>query len=133
MVCFQQFQFGNLNIQIHLFLNIWVSGSKCFYLCIRQGGFINILTGTNRGFTGHDLAYELLLVFNDLPGVTVKGSFCHIAENLYFWILVALAQDSSFLLFNIGRSPGHIQMVQGNQLILDVGSGSHLGGRTQQK
>ncbi len=67
MVGFNNFSFGNLNIPDPSFLIYGISGGKCFYLRIGQGRFINILTGADGRFTSHDLADELLLVFNDLP------------------------------------------------------------------
>ena len=101
MVCFHQFQPGHLNIQIHLFLDIRISGSKCFDLGISKCCFIHILTASYRRFTCHDLADEFLLVFNHLPRITIEGSFCHITKNRHGIISVTLSENTSLLLFNV--------------------------------
>lgn len=38
------------------------------------------------------------------PHIRIKGILCHIPENLYLFILIALPQNSSLLLFQISRS-----------------------------
>ena len=48
VVRFQQLQFAHLNIQIHLFLDVWISGCQCFDFSVRKSGIINIFTGAHR-------------------------------------------------------------------------------------
>ena len=76
----------NLNVQIHLFLNIRIAGGKHFNLCIGQGGFINILGRTHRGFARHNLTGELLLSLYKLIEICVKGLLRYIAVNIYIRI-----------------------------------------------
>ena len=45
--------------------------------------------------------------------------------------MIALAEDPSFLLFQVGRFPWAVQMVESDQLILHVGAGSQLGSGTK--
>ena len=45
------------------------------------------LTATDRRFACHDLADEFLLVFDQLPGISIKCSFCNITE--YFYLAVS--------------------------------------------
>ena len=75
-----------MNVQIHLFLNIRIAGGKHFNLCIRQGGFVNILGRTHRGFARHNLTGELLLSLYKLIEVCVKGLLCYIAVNIYIGV-----------------------------------------------
>ena len=49
-----------------------------------------------------------------------------------FFVLITLTLDAPFALFQIAGTPGTIQIVQGNQSILHVGSGSHFGGAAHQ-
>jgi len=42
------------------------------------------------------------------PHIRIKGILCHIPENLYLFILIALPQNSSLLLFQICGLPGAI-------------------------
>ena len=64
---------------------------KCLDLCIGQCRIIHIFTGPDRGFTGHDLADELLLVLQNLPHVRIKCIFRNVPEDLYLLILVSLS------------------------------------------
>ena len=91
MVRLHQFQLRYLNVQIHLFLDIWVACGKCLYLCIGKCRFIHIFAASHRGFTGHDLADEFLLVLYELSGVTVKRTFRNITKDLNLVILIALS------------------------------------------
>lgn len=52
------------------------------------------------------------------PHVRIERIFGYIPEYLYFLILVALAQDTAFLLFQIRRFPWAVQMMQGNEPVL---------------
>ena len=56
------------------------------------------------------------------PHVRIERIFGHIPENFYLLILVALAENPAFLLLQIGGFPGHIEVVEGNQPVLDIGS-----------
>ena len=104
-----------------------VTGAERFDLRIVEHGFVHILAGPDRGLAGHDLGDELLLVLQHLPEIAVEGPFRDIAEDLHLRIMVALAEDSSFLLLQVGRLPGAVQMMERNQLVLHVGAGSQLG------
>ena len=108
-----------------------VAGTERFNLRIIEYSLIHVLAGPNRGLAGHDLGDELLLVFQHLPEITVESPFCDIPENLHLGVMVALAEDPSFLLFQVGRFPGTVQMVESDQLILHVGAGSQFGSRTK--
>ena len=63
VVGFQQFQFADLNIQVHLFLDVGIARCQCLDFGIGQCGIVHIIAGTDRRFRSHDLAYELLLIF----------------------------------------------------------------------
>ena len=133
MVRLCQLQLRHLHVQLHLFPDMRVACRKCLYLGIGQCHIVDILAGAHRGLARHDLPDELLLVLDQLPVVRIEGILCHIPEDLYLFIHVALTDDTPFPLLKVGRPPWAVQMVQGYEPVLHVRSRSHLKGRTQQK
>ena len=122
VIGFQQLQFADLNIQIHLFLDIGIARRQCLDFGIRQCGIVHIITGADRRFGSHDLRNELLLIFQNLPHIRIKRIFSDITINFYLLISVSLPENTPFLLFQVRRLPRAIQMMQGNQPILNIGS-----------
>ena len=130
MICFQHLQSCNIYIQVHFFLDLRVSCTKCLDLRIGKCLLIHIITGTNRRFAGHDLADKLLLILQCLIEVGIKGSFRHILINLHFFVAVALTDDTTISLGHVRRPPTHIQMMHGHQSVLHVRACAHLLCRT---
>ena len=132
MVCFGKFQLADIHIHLHLFLDVGISGCKRLYLCIGQCRLVHIFTGSDRRFARHDLAYEFLFVLNDLPGICVKRTLCNVFEYLYRHIFIlkqiSLPDNTSFPLFDIRRSPRTVQMMQCDQSVLHIGTGTHFCG-----
>jgi hypothetical protein len=60
------------------------------------------------------LADKLLLLLQNLPTVLVKGGFCDVTEDFYFRVLVALPDDTTFLLLYIRGFPWEIILSRGN-------------------
>ena len=112
VVCFHQLQTSYIHIQVHLFLNAFITGTQSFDFCIRQCGFINIITRTNRRFARHNLADELLLVLQGLPQVRIESCLGNIAVDVNFGVHVALANDTTATLFKVARSPRCIKIMQ---------------------
>ena len=132
VVGFQQFQLGHLNVEIHLFLDHGVATGQCLDLGIRKRLFVYIFGGADRRFAGHDLADKFLLALHKLIKIGVKGAFGDVAVNVHFLIFIALTNDAPFALLEIRRTPRTIQMVQGDELLLAVGAGTHALGAAQQ-
>ena len=126
MVGFQHFQFRHLHIQVHLFLDERISGAQCLDLRIRQSLLVYIITGTHRGFGGHNLRDESLLVLQGLKQVAVKSSFCDIVEHLDFLVHVALPDNAAIALCHVAGLPADIQVMHRHKPLLDVRSGSHF-------
>ena len=122
VVGFQQFQLTDLNIQIHLFLDVGIARCQCLDFGIGQCGIVHIIAGTDRRFGRHDLRNELLLIFQNLPHIRIKRIFSNVTIDFYLLIPVSLPENTSLLLFQIRRLPRAIQMMQGNQSILNIGS-----------
>ena len=75
---------------------------------------------------------ELLLAFHHLVQVRIKGVLGHIGVNVHFGILVALADDAALPLLKVSGTPRAVQMVQGDEPLLDVSARAHfLGGANQ--
>ena len=130
MVCLQYFQPCNIYIQVHFFLDLRVSCTKCLDLRIGKCLLIHIITGTNRRFAGHDLTDKLLLILQCLIEVGIKGSFRHILINLHLFISVSLTDDTAISLGHVRRPPAHIQMMHSHQPVLHVRACAHLLCRT---
>ena len=126
VVGLEKLQAGNINVQIHLFLNVRITGAQGFDFSIGQSGFVNILCGANRALGGHDLADELLLALHKLIEVAVEGVLGNIGVDIHLRVLVALPNDAAFPLLQVGRSPGTIQMMECHQLSLDIRACAHF-------
>lgn len=61
-----------------------------------------------------------------LPHVRVEAAGGHVADDVHGRVLVALAQDAAFALFDVGRAPRHVDVVQRDEALLDVDAGAHL-------
>ena len=132
MVGFQQLQLGHLNVQIHLFLDHRVAAGQRLDLGIRKRLLIHIFGGANRRFAGHDLRYKFLLALHKLVKIGVEGALGDIAVNVYLRIFVALPDDAPLPLLKVGRTPRAFEVVQGDELLLTVGAGTHALGAAQQ-
>ena len=122
VIGFQQLQLADLNIQVHLFLDVGIARCQCLDFSIRQCSVVHIIAGTDRRFGRHDLRNELLLIFQNLPHIRIKRIFRDVTIDFYLLIPVSLPENTSLLLFQIRRLPWAIQMMQGNQSILNIGS-----------
>ena len=122
VISFQQFQFADLNIQVHLFLDVGIAGCQCLNFGIGQRGVVHIIAGTDRRFGCHDLRNELLLIFQNLPHIRIKRIFSDVTIDFHLLISVSLPENTPLLLFQVRGLPRAIQMMQGNQPILNIGS-----------
>ena len=61
-----------------------------------------------------------------LPHIGVEAPFGDVAVDRHFLVLVALPEDAALALLDLGRLPGGVEMVQGDQPFLHVGAGAHL-------
>ena len=132
VIGFQQFQLTDLNIQIHLFLDVGIARCQCLDFGIGQCSVIYIIAGTDRRFGSHDLAYELLLIFQNLPHIRIKRIFSDVTIDFHLLIPVSLPKNTTLLLFQVRRLPRAVQMMQGNQPILNIGSCSKFRRRPHQ-
>ena len=64
--------------------------------------------------------------------VGVEGSLGDIAVNVYLRVFVALPDNAPLPLLKVGRTPRAVEMVQGDELLLEVGACSHTLGAAQQ-
>ena len=60
------------------------------------------------------------------PHITVECGFCHIPEDMNLFVMVSLTDNTSFSLFQVRWFPANIQMMQGNQTVLHIGSRTHF-------
>ena len=132
MVRFQHLQSGDFDIQIHLFFDGGVPRAQSLDFCKGQRCFIHIFAGANRGFGGHYLADEFLLVFHRLPEVRIECPFCDITVDVNLLIHIALTNDSTAPLLQITRSPGAVEIMQGNQSVLHIHTSTHFEGTAHQ-
>ena len=128
MVRLEDLQPGYINLQIHLLLDERISGAQGFDLGIGQGCLVHILAGAHRGFGSHDLRDELLFVFHRLPQIAVEGALGDVAVNMYLLVAVALADDAALALLQVAGPPGTVQVMEGDEAVLDIRACPHLEG-----
>ena len=90
VIGFQQLQFADLNIQVHLFFDVGIARRQCLDFGIGQRGVVHIIAGTDRRFGSHDLRNELLLIFQNLPHIRIKRIFSDVTIDFYLLIPVSL-------------------------------------------
>ncbi|MCZ7537850.1 MAG: hypothetical protein M5T61_19270 [Acidimicrobiia bacterium] len=74
------------------------------------------------------------LPFEGLPHVGVEAALGDVAQHSDFGVLVALAEDSAVALFDVGRTPGRVEVVHGDGAGLHVGADAHgLGGSDEDR
>ena len=80
--------------------------------------------GAHRPVSLQKLGDEPGFSVEHLPADSISGAFRHVVEDLHFVVLVALPQDTSFALFQVGGLPRHVEVVESNRAVLNVGSGT---------
>ncbi len=75
---------------------------------------------------------EERLALQHLPHIGVEGSLGDVAEDPHRGVLVVLADNSAFALFQVRGAPRHVDVMQRHGPGLDIGSSSHLLGRAEQ-
>ena len=97
-----------------------------------EGNIADILDLTHVEPTAHDLRDELRLPLHDLPHIAVETALDDVPVQPDLGVLVALPHDASVTLFDIGRPPRAIHMVQRNRARLHVRPDAHLRRRPDQ-
>ena len=59
VICFHQAKTCHVHIQIHLFLDRWITGTQCLDFRVGQRCLVDIFAGADRSFAGHDLRNEV--------------------------------------------------------------------------
>ena len=90
-----------------------------------------------RGLAGgalraHELADETLLAFHGLIAVRVERALGHVPVVAHVAVRVALALDAAETLFQVGGTPGAVEVVDRGEPFLHVGAGSELLGASHQ-
>ena len=132
VVGFQNLEFCDLHIQIHLLLDERISGTQCLDFRIGKRLFVYILAGAHRRFAGHDLADESLFILKGLKQVRVKCPFRDVIEHLDFLIHIALTDDATIALGHVAGLPANIQMMHRHKSRLHVGARSHFCSASEQ-
>ena len=72
------------------------------------------------------MADELLFLFHGLPQIGVEGALGNIAVHMDERVAVPLALDAAFALGQVPGPPGAVQVVHGDETVLDIGARPHL-------
>ena len=107
----EDFQPGHVDVQVHFLLDKGVPGAQGLDLGIGQGGFVHVVAGAHRGFGGHNLGNELLLILHRLPQIAVEGALGDIAVDVNLLVAVALPGDAALALLQVAGPPGTVQIV----------------------
>ena len=132
VVCFHDFEPGNVHVQIHALLDTGVSGTKRLDFRKGKSCLVHVVAGAHRGFRCHDLADKFLLVFNSLPEVSIKRTLRDIPADMDFFVLVALSLNTPFTLGKVTRPPRTVEVMERDQPVLDVGASAHFCRRAEQ-
>ena len=103
-----------------------IAGGDGLDLGVSEGCAIDILDAAQVAFARHHLRDEPRFALQHLPEIGVETLLGHVAMELHFRVRVALAQDAALALFDIGRPPRRIEMMQRDEPFLHVGAGTHL-------
>ena len=123
---------ANGRFQLHHFHDFGIAGSKGLHLGIGQYLIAYVLNFAGRGSGGHNLVDGFGLSLEGLPHVGIETAFGEITIYLHFWIFIALADDTTIALFNIGGSPRRVQMMSREQFSLYIGPHPHFAGGSQE-
>ena len=132
VVGFHQLQPRHVNVQVHFFLDALIPGAQSLDLRVGESCFVNVLAGSHRRFARHNLGNEFLFVFQSLPQIGIEGCLRHITVDMHLRIHVPLPDDAPAALFQITGTPWGIQIMQGNEPVLHVHTGTHLKGTSHQ-
>jgi hypothetical protein len=99
---------------------------------VRLQGLVADVLDLPGGGAAHDLVDEGAFAGHGLPGEGVEAAGDDVAVDADLGVLVALAQDASLALGDVGRAPRAVEVVQGDRAGLDVGADAHLGGRADE-
>lgn len=88
-----------------------------------------VLDPPDRRIARHGHVDEARLALERLPAGRVDASLGRIGEELDLVVLVALAFDPAFALGDLGREPGHVEMVERDEPSVGVDPGAHGLGR----
>ena len=132
MVGFQNLEFCDLHIQIHLLLDKRIAGTQSLDLCIGQRLLVHIVAGAHRGFGCHNLRDKSLFILQGLIEVAVERALCNVVEHLDFLVHIALPDDTTVALGHVTGLPADIQMMHCHKTLLDIGACAHLCGAAQQ-
>ena len=128
VVCFQQLQPRHLNVKVHLLADQRIARAQGLDLRVGKRGFVHVLAGAHRGFAGHDLRDKLLLVLHRLPEVGIECAVGDVAVDMDSFVFVALPDNAALALLQVAGTPRAVQVMQGDEPVLDIHARSHLEG-----
>ena len=120
-------------VQLDPAQQIGVSGGRGLHFTGRHFHVVETVLDLAADFTRAQLVDTPDLALLDVPHVFVERVLGHIGQDLDlkpfngFAQFVALPNDAALALLNIRWLPWNVQVMQGNQALLHIGSGSHLG------
>src|SRR6266536_3322352 len=82
-----------------------ITGGDGFDFGVSERSAINVLQAPESRVAAHDLMDELRFAFKCLPHVTIEAADGYVAVDLDYGVVVALAKDATFTLFNVGGPP----------------------------
>ena len=109
-----------------------VTGGEGLHLRVRQRLVADVVDRAFGHVASHHLVDEGGLAFDGLPTEHVETAFGDVPDHLDFLVLVALPQYSAVSLFEIGRSPGAVHVMEGEGSVLHIRTHPHLLRRADQ-
>ena len=93
---------------------------------LELAGFAKIFDFADIGVARQCLIDEELLARQRRPHLFVVASLHGIGVQFDLFVLVALADDAPFALFEVGREPRRVKVMQGNKTLLRVDPCAHV-------
>ena len=125
-------ELGQLVVDARFLEDERVPAGERLDLGVRQGGLTDVFDFTAVDAAGHHLVNESSFALDGLPGEDVEAALGDVPVVAHLRVLVALPEGPAVTLRQVGRPPGAVEVVQGAEARLDVGTDSHLFGGADQ-
>lgn len=127
-----ELELADLVLDVHALCHGGVALGDLLHLGERQHGLVQVVHRSHGRLVGEDLADEALLALDDGVQVAVERAGRDVAEVVDAVEGVALADDAAEALFEVGRPPRAVEVVDRGQARLHVRPGAQRRGRAQQ-
>ena len=126
------FEFRHLGVHACLFHDQRVAGGECLHLAVAEGRFADVVHAGGQARVSPRVTWAMKagLAFDRSPHEDIEAGLGDVAEHRHVVVEIPLAENPTFSLFDVGRPPRAVEMMERDRSGLDVGSDPHLLGRS---